>query len=152
MSDFSKLLQKTMAEVQPPAVPPQGTWRPSIKGGAKFKERKAGGSDNAPMADAVIPLSFVQPLEDVHPTDLEKFGDFTKETAFHRIPIFTEKDFWNVKRFYLTAGFSEEDVNARTSETLLELKGGQVVAYIKHRQNPEDPERPFVDVTNIVSA
>ena len=71
---------------------------------------------------------------------------------FHRIPIFSEDDFYKVNRFYITAGFAKEDVLAKSRAGLLELKGGSVVAYIKHRQNPEDPERPFVDVTNIVGA
>lgn len=151
MSDFNDLLKKSAAEDKPPKVPPQGTWRLRVKGGAKYKERKSGG-DKGPMADALIPLQLIQPLEDVHPSDLEDFGDFQNETVFHRIPIFTEKDFWNVKRFYRTAGFAEADVESRSRAALLELKGGEVVAFIKHRQNPEDAERPFVDVVNIVGA
>ena len=150
MSDFNDLLKKSAAEDKPPKAAPQGTWRLRVKGGAKYKERKGGG-DNGPMADAVIPMQLIQPLEDVHPSDLEAFGDFTAETVFHRIPIFSEKDFYNVKRFYKTAGFAEADVESRSRAALLDLKGGEVVAYVKHRQS-DDPERPFVDITNIVSA
>ena len=152
MSDFNKLLQKSAAEDKPPKVPPQGTWRLGVKGGAKYKERKGGGNENAPLADAIIPLSPKEPLQDVHPSDLEAFGDYTQATVFHRIPIFSEDDFYKVNRFYITAGFAKEDVLARSRAGLLELKGGEVVAYIKHRQNPEDPERPFVDIVNVVSA
>ena len=150
MSDFNDLLKKSAAEDKPPKAAPTGTWRLRVKGGAKYQTRK-GGNDKAPMADAVIPLGLIQPLEDVHPADLEAFGDYTGETVFHRIPIFTEKDFYNVKRFYKTAGFSDADVDGRSRADLLELKGGEVVAFIKHRQS-DDPERPFVDVSHIVSA
>ena len=151
MSDFNDLLKKSAAEDKPPKVPPQGTWRLGVKGGAKYKERR-GGNENAPLADALIPLRLEQPFEDVHPSDLEAFGDYSQATVFHRIPIFSEDDFYKVNRFYITAGFAKEDVLAKSRAGLLELKGGSVVAYIKHRQNPEDPERPFVDVTNIVGA
>ena len=151
MSDFNDLLKKSAAEDKPPKAAPQGTWRMRVKGGAKYKERKGGGNDNAPLADAVIPMQLIQPLEDVHPADLEAFGDFTQETVFHRIPIFTEKDFYNVKRFYKVAGFAETDVDSRSRAALLDLKGGEVVAYLKHRQS-DDPERRCVDITNIVRA
>ena len=152
MSDFNALLKKSAAEDKPPKVLPQGTWRLGVKGGAKYKERKGGGSKDGPMADALIPLQVIQPLEDVHPADLEAFGDFTQATVFHKITIWTEDDFYKVNRFYITAGFAKEDVLSRSRAGLLELKGGEVVAFAKHRQNPDDPERPFVDLENVVSA
>ena len=141
---FEDIFNTSMGDIHEPHIFPQGTWTLKITNGKLTKGTIAGG----PSSQANFSLIPVEPKDDVAPAELEAVGDWRELRGFHRIPVFTKADRWNIVTFLKKLGIEFGDSD-KLGAKVAEAKGYMFNAYVEHGVNKKDPERPFVNFKNI---
>jgi len=143
--DFNDILNQSTEEINEPGILPMGTWRFQIVSG-KMRENK---NEGGPKAEAFFTVTPLEPSDDVSEVELEAFADELEGArTYHKIAIWQKNDMWNVVRFLKTLGYDLEEGD-KLGESITKVKGHEFMAFVKHAENSNDPERPFVNLENI---
>lgn len=142
--DYKDVLDRPVDDIEPRKAPPMGTWRLQVISG----KAGPGKGDNGPAAEFRFMSRLILPTDDVSEVELEEFGDGIEGARVsYRVPIFEKGDEWNVVRFLADVLGVEKEPGEKLGAYAARAKGYEFNGYLKHRDNPNDPENPFVDVT-----
>ena len=140
---FNDILERSVDDIHEPVALPMGHWRLKVISG-KLKRSKA---DNGPVAKYLFTAVPVEPMDDVSEVELEDF-DMEGVMVYHEIPIWDKASEWNVMRFLNTLGYEFEQGD-KLAESAAKAKNYEFTANAKHRVNPNDEDKPFVDLDDI---
>lgn len=146
--NFEDILDRSVDDVQEPQTLPMGTWRFNIISGKVMKNN----NDKGPIGDYLFTAVPVEAMDDVAEVELEALGDAMESTrVFHKIPIWDRSSEWAVVKFLnlLEYEFEEGD---KLSESAAKAKGYEFTAYVTHADNPNDEEKPYVNLSDIQKA
>lgn len=150
MSDFADILERSVDEIEEPRAIPMGTWRFSVISGKLMKGKNV--ESGGPVADALFTVKPVEALDDVNEVELEAFGDqLDGSRAYRKIGIWDRRNEWDVVRFLNTLGYEFEQGDT-LGESITKAKGYEFVAYVKHADNPNDEDHPYVNLEDIKAA
>ncbi len=143
--DFKDILNTSVDEISQPITIPMGTWRFKIVSG-KLKENK---HDSGPIADALFTVTPIEATDDVSEVELEAYSsEMSGDRIFHKVSLWEKRDRWNVVRFLNALGVEFEEGDT-LGKSIANSKNYEFVAYVQHAENDKDPERPYVNLTDI---
>ena len=143
---FAELLATPVDEIVAPKLPPVGSWRLTIAT-TIIREPK----DKKTPGAVLIGFALGSPLEDVDATELEAFGDYEESAMlWNRFRLRDEKDQYYLDKFLKTAGGERE--GRSLEEALKALEGYEVIAQVEHQPNANDPDVPWVRLTDFAAA
>lgn len=142
MVDFTSLLNKSMDDVEAPALLPEGSYVMTITG------YRTGESQQKKTPYVEFDLKIQAANEDVNQEELAKvknLQDKTLKTQFY----LSEDSLFRLKDFLSKAG---HDISGKSfAEVLSEIAGSQVVGIVSHRVNPNNTEQVFAECRKFVS-
>ncbi len=143
---FQELLDTPVNDIEAPKLPPDGSWRLNIAT-TIIREPK---DKNSPGA-VLLGFHLGSPLEDVDADELEAFGDYEEfAMLWNRFRLRDEKDQYYLDKFITTAGGERE--GRSLEEALKGLQGYEVIAQVEHQPNANDPDLPWVRLTDFAAA
>lgn len=142
---FNDILDRSVDDVKEPVTLPMGTWRFSIISG-KLKKNN---TENGPVADYLFTAKPVEATDDVSEVEIDALGEDLEGTrVFHKIAIWDRSSEWNVVRFLNTLGYEFEQGD-KLSESVAKTNGSEFMAYVKHAENPNDADKPYVNLEDV---
>ena len=143
MVDFTTLLNKSIDDVEAPALLPQGSYMMTITG------YSTGESQQKKTPYVEFNLKILAANEDVDQEELAKVNnlqDKTLKTQFY----LSEDSLYRLKDFLSKAGL--EIAGKSFSEVLSEIAGAQIIGIVSHRVNPNNAEQVFAECRKFLSA
>lgn len=145
--DFQALLGKRPADLLEGKPPPLGYWKIRILKGEL--RQITGRAANAPYAEVDYLCKLLEPTDDVDKDEVANFGNIDELLPqVFRIPIFRPLDEANIRRFHeRKLGHRLEDYSS-TQEMVRAAKGAVLLMKVSVRVNPDDEDRPYVDLVS----
>jgi len=143
---FAELLATPVDAIEAPKLPPVGSWRLTIATAIILEPK-----DKDSLGAVLLGFELGSPLEDVDAAELEEFGDYADSAIlWNRFRLRDEKDQYYLDKFITTAGGERE--GRSLEEALKGLQGYEVIAQVEHQPNANDPDLPWVRLTDFAAA
>lgn len=146
--DFTKLLDKTAAEIERPPLPPVGDYILKVT-----KQPAMEDSSDGAYTFVTFLVTGVSALETVDPEDLEKFGGAHNVAGTIRF-LFDKQDAtkfaqteFRLKTFLTKHLLLDESLSLR--ELFSSCVGSEFVGRVGHRPDKNDPEIQYLDIRNV---
>jgi alpha-ketoglutarate-dependent taurine dioxygenase len=143
MVDFSKILSKQAAEIEPPKTLPVGTY---LCNNPKLPDFKGIGKEDTPVAQ--LQLVVLSAQEDVDPAELAAFGEVAGKTIRHQMWLTESGEFYTKEELVNAWGCDE---SGTLGQMFNETINKQVLVTIKHRPS-EDGTKMYVEVEKVAAA